>query len=431
MAAPFHGRIYRRLQWGILLLLFFAITINILDRQVLSLVAPVLRDELHLSNTEYGAIVFCFLLGMAVGQLPIGLLLDRIGARRGLAAIVGFWSIANLAHAFMRTVFGFGAMRLLLGVGECGNYSGGVKVIGQWFRPRDRALAAGFFNGGSLAGAIAAPPLITWLMLHHGWRSAFVLPSFAGALWVLPWLKTYWEPWRHPSLPKEMRAEAAQQDASTTAPEPTTGSLLARQAVWGVILMRAFAAPVQHFYWYWLPEYLKHGRGMSLEAIGLTAWMPFVAGGAGNIGGGWLSRVLIGRGWSVDATRKLMLAATVAVCLVVVLVPFAPGPASALALICAASLALNAYAANLLGVLTDVFPQQMLARITGLTGIGDNGMSMIAMLLTGVVVDRFSYTPVFITAGIMPILGAACFFVLVQSVRPLSFKTGTAQSAVR
>jgi ACS family hexuronate transporter-like MFS transporter len=393
----FDGRSPRQ---RILLLLFLAITINVLDRQVLSLVAPVLREQFGLSNTQYGVIVFAFLLGMAVGQFPIGALIDRIGARKGLALIASWWSAANLAHVFMRSVTQFSVMRFLLGFGECGNYSAGIKVIGQWFPPKDRALAGGFFNGGALAGAIIAPPLITYLTIHHGWRAAFLLPSAVGALWVVPWLRTY----REPRDAKEQRAESA-------GPDP-----LAKGALWGVILMRSFGAPVGHFYWYWLPEYLKHGRGMSLEAIGLTAWMPFLAGGAGNIGGGWLSRVLINRGWSLDAARKFVFIASTVVCLAAMLVPLAGGPASALALICAASLAVNAYAANLIGLITDLFPHRVLARVTGLTGVGDNVMSMAAMLLTGVVVDRFSYTPVFIVAGLLPILGLGSFFVLVRRV---------------
>jgi ACS family hexuronate transporter-like MFS transporter len=383
------------------LLLFLAITINVLDRQVLSLVAPVLRDQFGLSNTQYGVIVFAFLLGMAVGQVPIGVLIDRIGARRGLALIAAWWSAANLAHAFLSSVFQFSVMRFLLGVGECGNYSAGIKVIGQWFPPKDRALAGGFFNGGALLGAIIAPPLVTFVTLHYGWRAAFLIPSGAGALWLLPWLKTYREP------PAAKAQPAASADRY----------VLAKSTLWGVILMRSFGAPVGHFYWYWLPEYLKHGRGMSLEAIGLTAWLPFLAGGVGNIGGGWLSRALINRGWSLDAARKFVFIASTIVCLAAMLVPLAGSPASALALLCAASLAVNAYAANLIGLITDLFPHRMLARVTGLTGVGDNLMSMAAMFLTGVVVDRFSYTPVFLAAGILPLLGLAAFFVFIRTVR--------------
>jgi ACS family hexuronate transporter-like MFS transporter len=405
--------IYSRLQRQILLLLFFAITINILDRQVLSLVAPVLREQLHLSSTQYGTIVFCFLLGMAIGQVPAGALLDRIGARRGLAFLIVWWSTANLAHAFMRTVLQFGAMRVLLGIGECGNYSAGIKVIGQWFPPERRALAAGIFNGGSLAGAIIAPPLITMLTIRYGWQSAFLLPTAAGFLWVLPWLRTYWEPWRHPALgssvppPPEESSEA----------QPSVMTLLAIPAVWGVVLMRAFTGPVSHFYWYWLPEYLKHGRGMSLEAIGATAWMPFLAGAVGNIGGGWASGALISRGWSIKASRTALLTGATIGCLCAMLVPLAASPASALGLICVASLAINAFSANHLGVLTDLFPQRVLARVTGMTGVGDNLVSMVSMQMTGIIVDRFSYTPIFVAVGCMPLLALTGYLTLARPAK--------------
>src|ERR1051326_2208512 len=382
MAEAPQGETYQRLQQRIVVLLFFAITINILDRQVLSLAAPVLRDQFDISNTQYGIIVFAFLLGMAIGQIPAGTLLDRVGARRGLAFLILWWSASNLAHAFMRSVLQFSAMRFLLGIGECGNYSAGIKVIGQWFPVKHRALAAGFFNGGSLAGAILAPPLVTFLLLRYGWRSAFLLPSIAGALWVIPWLFTYWEPWKHPALRVNGRSVAAAQRIEDLEPQPPTLALLHSSAIWGLILMRAFGAPVSHFYWYWLPEYLKHGRGMSLETIGLTAWLPFLAGGIGNIGGGWLSGALIGLGWDAADARKVLLTGATIACVPAVLVPLAGGPVSALALISVASLAINAYAVNLVSVITDLFPQRLLARVTGMTGVGDNVLSMDAMLLT-------------------------------------------------
>lgn len=293
-------------RWWILLLLFFAMGINILDRQVLSLVAPVLRDEFNLSNTQYGAMVFCFLLGMTLGQAPAGMMMDRRGARFGMSLIAGWWSLANLLHAFARSLLQFSALRFLLGLGECGNYSAGVKVISQWFPLQERALAGGIFNSGSLAGAVAAPPLIVFLTRRFGWQTAFLLPGLVGLIWIVPWLCVYWEPWRSPRLAAIERETAVR---AQPAVNPAAGgrmlSLLALPAVWGVILMRAFGGPVTHFYWYWLPEYLKRERGMSLEMIGLTAWLPFLAGGAGNIGGGWFSSWLLSRAWNPDRARKL------------------------------------------------------------------------------------------------------------------------------
>jgi ACS family hexuronate transporter-like MFS transporter len=411
-----------RRRWWVLLLLFAAITINILDRQVLSLVAPVLRDELGLSNTEYGAIVFCFLLGMTIGQIPVGMMIDRIGARLGFSLIIVWWSIANMLHAAARSMMQFSVLRFLMGLGECGSYSGGVKAISQWFPTRERALAGGIFNSGTLIGAIIAPPLVVFLTLKFGWHSAFLLPSGLGLLWILPWLRTYWEPWRHPRLTEEERrtAEAARPAKNLGQTEVRILPLLGVSAVWGVILMRTLGGPVTHFYWYWLPEYLKRERVMSLEMIGMFAWLPFFSGGLGNVGGGWFSSWLIRRGWTLDRARKAAFLLAVALCLVAVFVPAAPNAAWALLLICLASLGINAFAANLIGLLTDLFPEQLLARISGLTGVGDGTMGMITMLATGIVVDHFSYLPVFIAAGVLPLLALAALFILVGKVEPVA-----------
>ena len=423
-----------RLRWGILFLLVAAITINILDRQVLSLVAPVLRDEFGFSNTQYGIIVFCFLLGMMLGQVPAGTLMDRKGARLGFTVIVCWWSAANILHAFARSLFHFCFFRFLLGMGECGNYSGGIKVISQWFPPRERALAGGIFNSGTLLGAMIAPPVIVFLTLRFGWPNAFILPSLLGFVWLAAWLRVYHEPWRHPRLSEEQRLAAEQeaQRAEGASSRLSIRPLLGLSATWGVILMRAFAGPVSHFYWYWLPEYLRRERGMSLEMIGLVAWLPFLFGDIGNIGGGWFSSWLIRRNWSVDRARKTAIVLAVVLCFAAVLVTLAPNVQWALVFICIATLGINAFAANLIGLLTDLFPERVLARVSGLTGVGDNGMGMIMMLLTGVVIDRFSYLPVFIAAGILPLLALTSMFVLVGRVRriPLTEIYGPRSSGV-
>ncbi len=408
----------RRLRGKIVFLLFLLIAVCILDRQILSVLAPVLTVSLHLSNTKYGAILFCFLAGMTIGQIPVGMMIDRIGARMGFVIIFCVWSLASVGHAFMHSAVQFGALRFLLGLAECGAYSGGTKVIAQWFPPEDRAFAAGIFNSGSLAGSIVAPPLIVFLALHLGWRAAFVLPSLAGMLWIVPWLRTYREPWRHPELqkvPMEQRIAAP----STIRKDPPMLYLLTFPAVWGAILMRAFGAPVTNFYWYWLPEYLKHQRGMSLAMVGLLAWLPFLAGGIGNLGGGWASRWMVKHGSSLDTSRRTLFTTSIVLSAIAVLVPATPNNLVAVGLICIASLGINAYAANLIGLYTDLFPHQMLARITSLTGIGDGIMSMGTMLLTGVVVDHFSYVPVFIAAGLLPFLALSSFFLLVRRVQPV------------
>jgi ACS family hexuronate transporter-like MFS transporter len=389
-----------RKRWGILALLFFSIAINLLDRQVLAVLAPLIRDELRLSNTEYSYVVTAFLAGLTLAQVPSGMLIDRVGPRTGLPLLMLWWSIANALHAVSRGVSQLALFRFLLGVGECGNYSAGVKVISQWFPVRERALAGGIFNSGTVIGAFLAPWLIVKLSTLYGWRMTFVVPSALGLLWIVPWRIWY------------------RDRASVTrgGPQVPIGALLVRRQVWGAVLMRALAGPVVHFYWYWLPEYLKRERHFSMEMIGLYAGIPFLFAGLGNLGGGWFSGYLMGRGATVDTARKIAFAACGGVCLISSAVPFAPGEVSAMILICMATMALGATSANHIGLLTDLFSAPVLARLTGLTGMCEGAITIVVTLATGVVVDRYGYLPVFIAAGLMPALAITSFFTLVRRV---------------
>jgi ACS family hexuronate transporter-like MFS transporter len=292
----------------------------------------------------------------------------------------------------------------LLGVGECGNYSAGVKVISQWFPPQERALAGGLFNSGTVIGAFAAPPLIVWIASQFGWRIAFVLPSALGLLWIVPWLVWYRE--KHVV-------------AGTGAAAAALWPLLGKGEVWGVVLMRALAGPVVHFYWYWLPEYLKRERGFTMEMIGLWAGLPFLFAGLGNITGGWFSGHMIKRGWSVNRARKTSFAISALLCLVSVAVPVVRSEFAALSLICLATFGLAGSVANHIGLLGDLFSPRVLARLTGLTGMCEGVVNMFVQLATGMVVDRFSYLPVFVAAGLMPVVAVACLFILVPRVEPV------------
>lgn len=389
-----------RRRWAILGLLFLSIAINLLDRQVLSLVAPILREQFQLSATQYSYIVFSFLLGLTLSQAPAGLFLDRKGPRLGMAVIATWWSVANGAHALARSVASFSFFRFLLGVGESGNYSAGVKVIARWFEPHQRALAGGIFNTGSVIGALIAPPLVIWLATRYGWQTAFLAPSLLGLLWIWPWLAIY------------PRVETG--GAAETTPQPSFGALLGVREVWGLMLTRALCGPVNHFYWYWLPEYLRRERGFSLEQIGAWAGLPYLFGGLGNVAGGWFSSHLIGRGMAPLQGRRWAMGMGLAFCLASLGVPHMPDGYYALALICLASFGIAALAATWIGAATDVCPERVTARVTGLAGMTEGVINMALTLATGWVVDRYSYLPVFVGAGLLPALGVMAFVLLVR-----------------
>ncbi|MDX2154820.1 MAG: MFS transporter [Bryobacteraceae bacterium] len=409
----------QQVRWRILTLLLLVTIINFVDRQSLSIVAPILRDELKLSNTDYGFIVSAFLFGMLAGEFPMGWLMDRKGARFGLSFAVLWWSLANALHAFARTKLQFAALRFWLGTGECGNYSGGIKVVSAWFPPRERALAIGVFNGGSMLGSIIAPPLLGWLTLAYGWHSAFLLPSALGALWVVLWWWQYAPPAKHRGLSKA-EAEYIHAGRIAVREAPPTRELLGRRQTWAIMTCRLLVGPVVQFYIFWLPEYLFRQHGFNLKAIALFAWMPFLFGDIGSIAGGWVAGRLMARGWDATRTRRFTMGLGAAFCLLSVAVAFAGSAFAAIAFICAVLFGHTFLSANMFASISDMFPPEAAGRVTALTGIAGGASGMVFPLLTGALVDHVSYVPVFLLAAVMPALGCLALFLTVRRLEPVA-----------
>ncbi len=413
--------LFRQVRWWILGLLLGVTIINFVDRQSLSIVAPLLRESLHLSNTDYGIIVAAFQMGMMFGEFPMGWLMDRRGVKFGLAFAVSWWSLANGLHALGRSMLHFSVLRFCLGTGECGNYSGGMKLVSQWFPVRERALAVGVFNGGSMLGSIIAPPLLVALTLTLGWHAAFLLPAALGGVWVLIWLRTYQAPEDHPRLTAAERTYILEgREASAGAP-PSNAELLRLPHTWALMLCRLLAGPVVQFYIYWLPEYLYRERGLSLKAIGLFAWVPFLFGDIGSIAGGWVAGRLIRAGLSVTQTRRITMLFGASCCLLSFAVVSARSAPGALAGICAVLLGHTFFAANFFAAISDVFPNNAVGRVTALTGIAGGLSGMLFPLLTGFLVDHFSYLPVFSLAAVMPLAACAVLFPMVRTFRQIPF----------
>jgi ACS family hexuronate transporter-like MFS transporter len=396
----------RQVRWWILGLLFCVTVINFIDRQTLSVTAPKLREIFRLSNTQYGVIVSAFQLGMVAGEFPMGWLMDRVGARLGLTVAVLWWSVANALHATAGSLAQFAGFRFWLGTGECGNFSGGNKVVAQWFPVRERAFAVGIFNSASMIGTAVAPFLVVPIMQRFGWRAAFLVPSLLGMAWVAAWYVFYRAPEDHARL---TAAEAAyireDRPPGRGAPAPRNAELLRLPETWGLMICRLLVGPVVQFYIYWLPEYLYRVRGVSLTEYVFFAWVPFLFGDLGSIGGGWASGYLIRRGFSVRQARIITMGLGAALCflsLAVVLVKTVP---VALVAICFVLFGHTALSANMFAAVSDTFPSTAVARVTGLTGIAGGLSGMLFPLLTGVLVDRISYTPVFAMASLMPAVG--------------------------
>jgi ACS family hexuronate transporter-like MFS transporter len=390
-------------RWIMIALAFAATAINYLDRQALSVAAPVLRERFHMSNVAYSRVVFGFLLAYTVMNGVSGPVIDRLGTRLGYALWIAWWSAAALLHAFARGAVSLGVFRFLLGAGEAGNWPAAVKVVAEWFPEEERALACGIFNSGSATGAILAPPLVAWIILTLGWPSAFAIVGCAGFLWLAFW----WPVYRTPALPL---------GEIPLAPVPVR-ELIRTRFVIAFTVAKTFFDPVWYFYIFWFPEYLKRARNFDLAAIGKYAWIPFAVAGAGNFAGGMLSAFLLRRGFSPNMARKsaitfflLLMTATIPAVLV----------REAWQSIACVSLAMMGYTgalANMLAMPADVFKKNAVASVFGLASMGSGFGGMVFTLITGWLVDHYSYRPVFVVFGIMPLLCAAILWLFLGPLR--------------
>ncbi|MCP5109571.1 MAG: MFS transporter [bacterium] len=406
------------LRWWIAALLFLATVINYVDRQTLSVLAPVLRDEFGMSNTDYSRIVSAFLLAYLIMQAGSGRLMDWLGTRRGFSLCIIWWSAAAMLHAGARSAMQFGFFRFLLGLGEAGNWPGAVKAISEWFPARERAFAIGFFNSGSTLGAVIAPPLVAWLALQYGWRNAFLLTGSLGFVWLILWLLIYQHPAKHRWLrPSELELIQSGQEKTTAADKIRWRELFGYRQVWGLVLGRMLADPVWWFYVFWLPEYLKREREFSLAMIGYFAWIPFLAADLGCLTGGWLSGHLVKRGMDTVRARKTVMLFSVLLMTSGIPAVLTENANLAIALISLATFSFSNYASNVLTLPADLFPQRIVASVSGLSGTGAATGGLIFTLIIGAVVDRFSYLPVFIAAGTLPLI-AFGFIVWLVRARP-------------
>ncbi|MBS1855411.1 MAG: MFS transporter [Acidobacteria bacterium] len=377
-------------------LAFLATMINYLDRQTLSVAAPILRAEFHMSNEAYSRIVSAFLFAYTIMNGLSGPLIDRLGTRIGYGLCVLWWSLAAALHAVARGPLSLGAFRFLLGIGEAGNWPGAVKVVAEWFPERERAMASGIFNSGSAVGAIIAPPLVAFLIEAFGWRFAFGCVGLVGLLWLAAWFAIY----RTPAVSSEGARDAGDE------PTVPVARLLRMRFVQAFTVSKIFMDPVWYFYIFWFPEYLNATRHFNLAAIGRFAWIPFAVAGLGNLLGGWLSGALLARGLSVTVARKT--AVTIFAALMTSAIPavLAPQAWQAIALVSVAMLGYTGCLANMLSFPADVFPRSTVASVYGLASMGSGFGGMIFTLVTGWAVDHYSYTPVFIGFGILPLICA-------------------------
>lgn len=391
-------------RWLMIGLAFLATVINYLDRQTLSVAAPVLREEFHMSNVAYSRVVFAFLLAYTIMNGVSGPLLDRLGTRLGYALCMAWWSAAAILHALATGPWSLGLFRFLLGMGEAGNWPGGVKVVAEWFPVRERALASGIFNSGSAVGAIVAPPLVAWIVLEWGWPQAFVLVGISGFLWLLVWWLVY-------HTPAEVQREMA-------GPRISAWRLFRTRFVWSFTLSKVFLDPVWYFYIFWFPEYLKRARQFDMASIGKYGWIPFLVAGLGNLLGGWFSAALLRRGVSLTVARKTAVTFFAALMCSAIPAVLVADVRLSIALVSVAMVGYTGCSANMLAFPSDVFPKNAVGSVYGLASMGSGFGGMVFTLLTGWVIDHYSYVPVFFGFGITPLVCAGIIWGLLGPIRP-------------
>ncbi len=386
----------RHLRWYIAVMLCLASELNYLDRQTLAVLIGTIQKELNLTSANYGDINSWFLTSYAVMYLVSGRVIDIVGTRRGFTFFVSGWSLANMAHVFARTVGQFSFFRFTLGVFEPGSFPGGVRAVAEWFPIKERAMAVGIFNAGTALGSMLAAPIVTFIAVHFGWRSAFVFTGSLGFVWVAAWTMIYHLPKDHPRLSDEEREMIlADQKAEGESDKPAPLSrLLMMKETWGCVLARVLTDPISYFLNFWIPLYFQKERGFDLKQVGMFVWIPFAALTLGNLFSGAMPRFLIARGWQLNTARKsTMLAVSLAMPVFCLLVTKVASPAVAVAVVTGMMFCHAAWGNITLPA--EVFPRHAIGTVTGLGGCLGAAMGAITQRYIGRVVDSFSFAPIF------------------------------------
>jgi ACS family hexuronate transporter-like MFS transporter len=400
-------------RWTICALLFFAATVNYIDRQVISILKPTLQTQFHWSEIDYGWIVFYFQTAYAIGMLVVGRLIDWLGTRRGFSLSVLVWTLAAMAHALTSSFFGFSAARFALGLGESGNFPAAIKTVAEWFPKRERALATGIFNSGTNIGALIAALIVPPLARFYGWQWAFIVTGAFGFIWLIFWLVLYRSPEAHPKLSAAERAYILS-DVSDQETKIPWLRLLPHRQTWAFAIAKFLTDPIWWLYLFWLPDFFNKSFKLDLKTIGLPLLIIYLAADVGSIGGGWLSSFLLKRGWSVNSARKTAMLIC-ALCVVpVIFASRVTGLWSAIAILSLATAAHQGWSANVFTMTSDMFPRRAVGSVVGIGGMAGAVGGMLISLIVGKILERTgSYILIFLMAGLAYLVALAIVQLLV------------------
>jgi len=437
-------------RWLICALLFFAATINYVDRQVIGILKPTLQAEFGWSEIAYGWIVFSFQTAYAIGLLLVGRLMDRFGTKKGFAFSIVVWSIAAMGHAFAvgigaaafgiaawlmtslgydpatsflsASVLGFMVARFVLGLGEAGNFPASIKTVSEWFPKKERALATGIFNSGTNVGALATPLLVPLIVVAWGWYEAFIITGALGFIWLIFWLAIYKRPEEDAKLSKRELAYIQSDPPEPTARVPWSRLFQHRQT-WAFGIGKFLTDPIWWVYLFWLPDFLNKQHGLDLKNFGIPLAVIYIIADVGSIGGGYISGALIKRGWTINKSRKT---AMLVCALAVVPIVFASTTSSlwlSVILIGIAAAAHQGWSANIFTIASDMFPKQAVGSVVGIGGmLGAVGGMIIAPLVGYILQTTGSYVPIFIIAASAYLLALLIIHLLAPRLEPAAIK---------
>lgn len=405
-------------RWTISALVFFATTLNYVDRNVLAVLAPLLQRTIGWNEIQYGNIVSAFTAAYALGLLLAGRFIDRAGTRVGYAVVIVFWSVASMGHALVHTVLGFGIARFLLGLGESGNFPAGVKTMAEWFPKKERALATGIFNSGTNVGATVAPLVVPWIAIRWGWQWAFLLTGLSCIPWLIAWMVMYRRPQEHSRVSAGELAYI-----SSDPPDPDINlpwlRLLPHRQTWAFVAGKVMSDPIWWFFLFWLPTFLHRRHDLPITQLGLPLVVIYNTAFLGSIVGGWLPARFLDWGWTLNRARKT----TMLLCaLAIIPIVFAATVLDlwvAVALISLAAAGHQGWSANLWTLASDVFPRRAVASVAGIGGFCGAVSGVLFQELTGHILQvTGSYFPLFVMAGAAYLLALLMIHALVPRLEP-------------
>jgi ACS family hexuronate transporter-like MFS transporter len=382
-------------RWAVVVLLFFATTINYLDRQVIGLLKPTLEVQFNWTETDYSHIVMAFSAAYALGLLAFGGFIDKIGTKLGYTISLIVWSVAAMLHAIVKTTFGFGVVRAALGLGESGNFPAAIKVVAEWFPKRERALATGIFNSGANIGAVVAPVMVPWILGIYGWQMAFIITGAIGFIWLIFWWFIYEVPARHKKISKE-EFEFIHSDNVETAGESEVPpvkikwiKLFGVRQTWAFVVGKLLTDPIWYFFLFWLPSYFSTTFNLDLKKPSLPLVLVYTATTVGSIGGGYLSSWFIKRGMPVFKARKTAMFLFALCVLPIFGARYATNIWQAVGLISLAAAAHQAWSANIFTTASDMFPKQAISSVVGIGGMAGSVGGIFFPLLIGVILETY------------------------------------------